>query len=92
MDKRNQMENPFFDPDKPGSIFVGMDRYHQYSPHQPRNALTFIQKGDADSLFRKFLIDNIKEAECCPYRKRHRQSFQIPSAYCCQPVPSFPAP
>ena len=67
MDKRNQMENPFFDPDKPGSIFVGMDRYHQYSPHQPRNALTFIQKGDADSLFRKFLIDNIKEAECCPY-------------------------
>lgn len=66
MDKRNQMENPFFDPDKPGSIFVGMDRYHQYSPHQPRNALTFIQKGDADSLFRKFLIDNIKEAECCP--------------------------
>ena len=44
MDKRNQMENPFFDPDKPGSIFVGMDRYHQYSPHQPRNALTFIQK------------------------------------------------
>ena len=61
------MENPFFDPDKPGSIFVGMDRYHQYSPHQPRNALTFIQKGDADSLFRKFLIDNIKEAECCPY-------------------------
>ena len=45
MDKRNQMENPFFDPDKPGSIFVGMDRYHQYSPHQPRNALTFIQKG-----------------------------------------------
>ena len=29
--------------------------------------LTFIQKGDADSLFRKFLIDNIKEAECCPY-------------------------
>ena len=62
MDKRNQMENPFFDPDKPGSIFVGMDRYHQYSPHQPRNALTFIQKGDADSLFRKFLIDNIKEA------------------------------
>ena len=24
MDKRNQMENPFFDPDKPGSIFVGM--------------------------------------------------------------------
>ena len=30
MDKRNQMENPFFDPDKPGSIFVGMDRYHQY--------------------------------------------------------------
>lgn len=36
MDKRNQMENPFFDPDKPGSIFVGMDRYHQYSPHQPR--------------------------------------------------------
>lgn len=51
MDKRNQMENPFFDPDKPGSIFVGMDRYHQYSPHQPRNALTFIQKGDADSLF-----------------------------------------
>lgn len=44
-----------------------MDRYHQYSPHQPRNALTFIQKGDADSLFRKFLIDNIKEAECCPY-------------------------
>ena len=33
MDKRNQMENPFFDPDKPGSIFVGMDRYHQYSPH-----------------------------------------------------------
>lgn len=41
MDKRNQMENPFFDPDKPGSIFVGMDRYHQYSPHQPRNALTF---------------------------------------------------
>ena len=27
MDKRNQMENPFFDPDKPGSIFVGMDRY-----------------------------------------------------------------
>ena len=40
MDKRNQMENPFFDPDKPGSIFVGMDRYHQYSPHQPRNALT----------------------------------------------------
>lgn len=67
MDKRNQMENPFFDPDKLGSIFVGMDRYHQYSPHQPRNALTFIQKGDADSLFRKFLIDNIKEAECCPY-------------------------
>lgn len=67
MDKRNQMENPFFDPDKPGSIFVGMDRYHQYSPHQPQNALTFIQKGDADSLFRKFLIDNIKEAECCPY-------------------------
>lgn len=61
------MENPFSDPDKPGSIFVGMDRYHQYSPHQPRNALTFIQKGDADSLFRKFLIDNIKEAECCPY-------------------------
>ena len=53
MDKRNQMENPFFDPDKPGSIFVGMDRYHQYSPHQPRNALTFIPKGDADSLFRK---------------------------------------
>ena len=33
MDKRNQMENPFFDPDKPGSIFVGMDRYHQYSPY-----------------------------------------------------------
>ena len=29
MDKRNQMENPFFDPDKPGSIFVCMDRYHQ---------------------------------------------------------------
>lgn len=47
MDKRNQMENPFFDPDKPGSIFVGMDRYHQYSPHQPRNALTFIQQGTA---------------------------------------------
>ena len=89
MDKRNQMENPFFDPDKPGSIFVGMDRYHQYSPHQPRNALTFIQKGDADSLFRKFLIDNIKEAECCPYipdtellrfdlaNMRHFHNYQI---------------
>ena len=36
----------------------------------PRNALTFIQKGDADSLFRKFLIDNIKEAECCPVHSK----------------------
>lgn len=61
------MEAPFFDPDKPGSIFIGIDRYHQYVPHQPLNALTFVQQGDTDKLFRKFLIDNIKEAECCPY-------------------------
>lgn len=67
MDKRKQMENPFFDPEKPGSIFVAVDRYHHFTPRQPLNALTFIQNGDADSLFRKFLIDNIKEAECCPY-------------------------
>ena len=67
MDKRNQTENPFFDPDKPGSIFVAIDRYHHFTPRQPLNALTFIQQGDADSQFRKYLIDNIKEAECCPY-------------------------
>lgn len=35
MDKRNQMENPFFDPDKPGSIFVGMDRYLSTLPTSP---------------------------------------------------------
>ena len=27
----------------------------------------FIQKEMRTALFRKFLIDNIKEAECCPY-------------------------
>lgn len=67
MDKRNQEENLFFNPDKPGSIFIGIDRYHHYTPHQPLNALMFVQEGDVDQLFRKFLIDNIKEAQCCPY-------------------------
>lgn len=67
MDKRNQMENQFFNPDKPGSIFVAVDRYHHFTSRQPLNTLTFIQNGDAGSLFRNFLINNIKEAECCPY-------------------------
>lgn len=66
MSKRNQTENPFFDPDKPGSIFVAVDRYHHFTSRQPLNTLTFIQNGDADKLFRNFLIANIKEAECCP--------------------------
>lgn len=40
MDKRNQMENPFFDPDKPGSIFVGMDRFSTLptSPEMPSHS------------------------------------------------------
>lgn len=67
MEKKNQMENPFFDPERPGSIFIAVDRYHHFIPRRPLNALTFIQKRDADSQFRKFLINNIKEAECCPY-------------------------
>lgn len=67
MEKKNQMENPFFDPERPGSIFIAIDRYHHFTPRQPLNALTFIQQGDADSQFHKFLIDNIREAECCPY-------------------------
>lgn len=67
MDKRKQTENPFFDPEKPGSIFVAVDRYHHFTSRQPLNTLMFIQNGDADSLFRNFLIANIKEAECCPY-------------------------
>ena len=67
MDKRNQMENPFFDPERPGNIFIAVDRYHHFIPRQPLNALTFIQQGDADSQFRKFLIDNIREAELLLY-------------------------
>lgn len=67
MNSINQPENPFFDPDKPGSIFVGIDRYHHYTPDHPLNALMFAQEGNTDSQFRKFLINNIEEAECCPY-------------------------
>lgn len=67
MNKKSQQENPFFDPDKPGSIFVGIDRYHHYTPQQPLNALMFVQEGNADDRFRQFLLDNIGEAECCPY-------------------------
>lgn len=67
MNKKSQQEHPFFDPDKPGSIFVGIDRYHHHTPQQPRNALTFVQEGNADDRFRQFLLDNIGEAECCPY-------------------------
>lgn len=67
MNKKSQQEHPFFDPDKPGSIFVGIDRYHHYTPQQPLNALTFVQEGNADDRFRQFLLDNIGEAECCPY-------------------------
>ena len=67
MDKKNQEENQFFNPDKPGSIFIGIDRYHHYASQHSLNALTFVQEGDIEQSFRKFLIDNIKEAQCCPY-------------------------
>ena len=37
MDKRNQMENPFFDPDKPGSIFVTISTLPT-SPEMPSHS------------------------------------------------------
>lgn len=67
MEKENINTGLYFVPDRPGSIFVGIDRYHHYSSTLPSNILTFVQNGNVDDRFRSFLIDNIKEAECCPY-------------------------
>lgn len=69
MNKRNQLENPFFDPDKPGSIFIAVDRYHRFIP-LPNNSLTFVQErqeGKADAAFHKFLTDNVNGVRCCTY-------------------------
>ncbi len=69
MEKKNQMENLFFDPDKPGSIFIGIDRYHHFIP-LPGNSLRFIEGGrpeKTDAAFRQFLSDNVDGAKCCTY-------------------------
>lgn len=69
MNKRNQLENPFFDSEKPGSIFIAVDRYHHFIP-LPDNSLTFVggsQTEKVDAAFRKFLSDNIDGVKDCTY-------------------------
>ena len=69
MDKRDQMENSFFDPERPGSIFIAIDRYHHYTP-LPGNSLRFVegnQREITDAAFYKFLSDNVNEVKSCTY-------------------------
>lgn len=69
MDKRDQMENSFFDPERPGSIFIAIDRYHHYTP-LPGNSLRFVegnQREVTDAAFYKFLSDNVNEVKSCTY-------------------------
>lgn len=69
MNKKKQMENPFFDPDKPGSIFIAVDRYHRFIP-LPNNSLRFVEAGLSEKTegpFRKFLADNVDGVKCCTY-------------------------
>ena len=69
MDKRNRIENPFFDPEKPGSIFIAIDRYHHYIP-LPDNSLRFVggnQREITDAAFHKFLSDNVNAVKSCTY-------------------------
>lgn len=69
MGKRNQMKNPFFDPEKPGSIFIAVDRYHHFIP-LPNNSLAFVQERQeekTDAAFHKFLTDNVNAVRCCTY-------------------------
>lgn len=67
MDKRDQMENSFFDPERPGSIFIAIDRYHHYTP-LPGNSLRFVegnQREITDAAFHKFLSDNVNGVKSC---------------------------
>lgn len=69
MDKRNQMENHFFDPEKPGSIFIAIDQYHHYIP-LPGNSLRFVegnQREITDVAFHQFLSDNVNGVKGCTY-------------------------
>lgn len=69
MNQKKQREHPFFDPDKPGSVFIAIDRYHHYIP-LPNNSLRFVegnQKELKDAAFLKFLENNVKAVECCTY-------------------------
>ena len=69
MEKKNQMENPFFDPERPGSIFIAVDRYHHFIP-LPNNSLAFVQERQeekTDAAFHKFLTDNVNAVRCCTY-------------------------
>lgn len=63
------MENSFFDPERPGSIFIAIDRYHHYTP-LPGNSLRFVegnQREVTDAAFYKFLSDNVNEVKSCTY-------------------------